>query len=250
MNERKGELITLEALEAIRRMQSNKKGSNFGLPADIPPGKVIELYPKGYKKPPKLEKPGLSRKERFIKKVAVPMALVAAGAVTEATFHPIQNAVNKADAVINEANASYKIGQLVNPNKVYEVHLINSFNQQGQTVEPKALVTIDGEIKSISLDDPSLSSFDRNSLRGFLRVDEGDYKVRNLTNPDYKKNLATAFNLPKDIGAHFNRIPVEEGMVSRAIYFEPAGVLYTINGRDFLVRFPLISVQPPLSTGS
>lgn len=175
------------------------------------------------------------------------VASLATGAVAtgiEATLHPVQK-------IIQEVKAEYKVGEVLNPTKIFEVKLVNSFDNQGQLVEPHALVTIDGQVRSVSLDDPNLSDvFRQDSFRGFTVIGQGEYRLGNVTNPDFKKNLAAAFNLPKDIGEHFNRLGVGEGLSPRAVYFQPVGGFYTENGRQFQAILPLNAVQLSGSTGS
>ncbi len=148
-----------------------------------------------------------------------------------------------------QMSAEYQIGQLLNYDnaKVYQFSLINT----PQGVEPQAFVTINGEVVSVALNDPHLSSFDRENLRGLLRIEVGTYSFDHVTNPNYTKNVAKAFNLPREIWDFYNNIPVPEGELPRAVFMEPAGVLYrTDDGREFPVSFPLNSVQPPLLVGN
>lgn len=146
-------------------------------------------------------------------------------------------------------SAKYQIGQLINPDnlRVYQFSLINT----PKGTEPQALVTINGDIISIPLNDPHLSSFDRQKLTGFLRIEAGTYSFDGVTNPDYTKNIAKAFHLPHEIWNFYNNIPVPKGELPRSVFIETGEVLYrTEDGREFPVSFPLNSVQPPLSGGS
>lgn len=172
------------------------------------------------------------------------LATGAAAAGIEATLHPIGH-------TIQEATAKYKVGEVLDPTKVFEVELVNSLDNQGQLVKPHALVTIDGHIRSVPLDDPRLSDvFKKDVFSGFTVIGQGEYHLGNVTNPDYKKNLAAAFNLPKDIGKHFNRLKVGKDLPPLAVYFQPIGGFYSENGRQFQAILPLNAVQLSGSTGS
>jgi hypothetical protein len=173
------------------------------------------------------------------------LALATAAVGVKAILPSVENAVV---STVKEDKTTYKIGQRINPDKIYEVNVITNTDEQGNLIEPVVFVKFEEGVREISLNDPHLSPFNRRGLKGSLYVEQGNYEMGHITNPDYKGNLAEDFNLPADIRANFNRIPVEKGLPPRAVFLVPAGVMYRINDRDFSVFFPLSAVQPPLSS--